>query len=70
MKKLQYCKKCILPNTRPNISYNYKKNLCSVCGQITKTGKQISWKKRKKEFEKIISKIKKKKIIHMIALFM
>ncbi len=60
MDKLNYCKKCILPNTRPNISYNYKKRLCSVCEQITKTEERINWKKRKKEFEKIISKVKKK----------
>ena len=60
MNKLNYCKKCILPSTRPNISYNLKTGLCSVCTQITKSNIKISWKKRKKEFEKIVKKVRAK----------
>ncbi len=52
MDKLNYCKKCILPNTRPNISYNLKTGLCSVCTQITKPDK-INWKKRKRIVNKL-----------------
>ena len=60
MNKLNYCKKCILPSTRPNISYNPKTGLCSVCTQITKPNVKINWKKRKKEFEKIVKKVREK----------
>ena len=60
MNKLNYCKKCILPNTRPNISYNLKTRLCSVCAQITKPNTKINWKKRKREFEKIINRVRAK----------
>ena len=60
MNKLNYCKKCILPSTRPNISYNLKTGLCSVCTQISKSHIKISWKKRKKEFEKIVKKVRAK----------
>ena len=47
MKKIQYCKKCILPNTRPNLFIEENDLVCSVCSNVTK---KIDWKKRKKEF--------------------
>ena len=64
MNKFYYCKKCILPSTRPNISYNLKTELCSVCAQITKSKVEINWKKRKKEFERLIAKNKKKNYLY------
>jgi N-acetyl sugar amidotransferase len=52
---MKYCKKCILPDTRPNIEIN-KKGLCnSKCS----TDKKISWKKREAEFRILANKIKK-----------
>ena len=45
MKKIQYCKKCILPNTRPNLFIKENDLVCSVCSNTTK---KIDWKKRKK----------------------
>ena len=52
---MKYCKKCILPDTRPNLKIN-DKGLCnSKCSSI----KIINWNKRLKEFKILISKIKK-----------
>ena len=31
MIKTIYCTNCVIPNTRPNIFFDKKKNLCSVC---------------------------------------
>lgn len=56
-----------MPNTRPNISYNLKTHLCSVCENI-KLNKskniKIDWKKRKIEFRNLISRIKKRKSLY------
>lgn len=52
---MKYCKKCILPDTRPNIKIN-KKGLCnSKCSSET----VINWNKRLKEFKSLVKKIKK-----------
>ncbi len=61
MHTIQYCRKCILPNTRPNIFINKKTKICSVCSSLIITKKKINWKFRKTEFKKLISKIKKNK---------
>jgi tRNA(Ile)-lysidine synthase TilS/MesJ len=55
---MNYCKKCILPDTRPGIKIN-ENEICSGClGHLLK--KKIDWKKRKKELLNIAKKIKKK----------
>lgn len=53
--KLHWCKKCILPNTRPNLKFD-NEGICSVCN-IKK--KKINWKIKKVELIKILNKIKK-----------
>ena len=58
MTKLKYCKKCILPSTRPNIHLNAQ-GICSGCNS-TEVKAVINWKERKKHFEKLIYKIKSK----------
>ena len=49
MKQLKYCKICVLPNTRPNISFDNKSNTCSVCFSLSIRKKKINWKLRKKK---------------------
>ena len=61
MNKILWCKNCILPSTRPNLDINKETNLCSVCNPIINKSKKINWEKRKKEFQNILKKIKKKK---------
>ena len=46
-----FCKKCVMPNTRPGISFN-EHGVCSACQSYEKR-KSIDWDSRWKEFEKI-----------------
>jgi len=55
---MNYCKKCILPDTRPGIKIN-DNGICSGClGHLLK--KKINWQKRKRELLNIAKRIKKK----------
>ena len=49
-----YCKKCVMPNTRPGISFN-EDGVCSAC-QSYERRKSIDWDLRWKEFEAICDK--------------
>lgn len=56
---MEYCKNCILPDTRPNLNLNKKKLLCSVCNSLFVENDKINWKQREKDFKKLInSKLK------------
>ena len=58
---IQYCKNCILPNTRPNITFD-SNGYCNASTIESKT--QIDWEERKLEFQKVssISKVRKEKL--------
>ncbi len=61
--KMLYCKKCLIPNTKPHIIF--KKNVCSAClfhERKNNLLRGIDWEKRELEFEKLIVKIKKKRV--------
>ena len=49
-----YCKKCVMPNTRPGISFN-EEGVCSAC-QSYERRKNIDWEKRWRELEDICEK--------------
>ena len=49
-----YCKKCVMPNTRPGITFN-EEGICSAC-QSYERRKYIDWDARWKEFEVICDK--------------
>lgn len=51
---MYYCKKCVMPNTRPGITFN-EEGICSAC-QAYENRKNIDWDVRWKEFEAICSK--------------
>ena len=57
---LLWCKKCLLPNTRPNLIIENNGN-CSACNNFTNK-KKTNWKKRKQEFIRLVKKIKHKKL--------
>lgn len=59
---MKYCKKCITPDTRPNI-YILADGICTACHSFNKK-KKINWKKKKTNFEKIVKKIKSKKNLY------
>ena len=60
MKKfeLKYCKKCVTPNTRPNIDFD-NLDTCSACNNHEIKNNKINWKKRLRELKKILNKHKK-----------
>lgn len=51
---MRYCKKCVMPDTRPGITFN-EEGVCSAC-QAYEHRKTIDWDSRWKEFEKICDK--------------
>ena len=53
---MKYCNKCILPDTRPNLTINDK----GLCNSKCSSDKVINWSKRLKEFKILIDKVKKK----------
>ncbi len=54
MNEFKYCKKCLMPNTRPGISFN-EEGVCSACVNY-ENRKNIDYNKRFKELEKICDK--------------
>ena len=54
--KIKFCKNCFTPNSRTRVVFN-KQDICNACLNSYKK-KKINWKKREKEFYKIISNIK------------
>jgi len=51
---MKYCKKCVMPDTRPGITFN-EEGICSAC-QSYERRKKIDWDARWKEFETICEK--------------
>jgi N-acetyl sugar amidotransferase len=51
---MKYCKKCVMPDTRPGIKFN-QKGVCSAC-QSYERRKEIDWDKRYKELETLCAK--------------
>ena len=51
---MKYCKKCVMPDTRPGITFN-EEGVCSAC-QSHERKKKIDWDARWKEFEAICNK--------------
>jgi N-acetyl sugar amidotransferase len=55
---MTYCKKCVYPNTKPDLKLN-KDDICSACICYNKRD-SIDWNERKKEFIKIMDENKSK----------
>ena len=58
---IRFCKNCLIPNTKPYIKFD-NRNICNACNfHILKNNKKegINWNKRKKQFDDLISKVKK-----------
>ena len=43
---IKWCKKCVLPDTRPNLILD-KDGICNACKFHNKKNKNINWKKQK-----------------------
>lgn len=53
---MNYCKKCVLPDTRPNLSLD-SEGICSACRSST-TKKTINWAQREAAFAKLVQRVK------------
>ena len=52
--KIQYCKRCVMPNTRPGIEFD-ENGICSGCRSY-ENRKNVDWNSRWKEFENLCDK--------------
>lgn len=50
---LKYCKKCLFPETKPDLYFN-NEGVCSACIAASDKDLNIDWEARKKEFYKIV----------------
>lgn len=55
--RISYCKRCIIPSTRPEIHFD-NNGICSACN-FSKKKNNIDWQKRKNSFLKLIRYYKK-----------
>lgn len=51
---MRYCKKCVMPDTRPGITFN-EEGICSAC-QSFEHRKVVDWEKRYSELEQLCAK--------------
>ncbi len=55
---MRFCKNCVMPDTRPGITFN-EEGMCIACQHAAKK-KEINWDKRLEELEKLCSKYRRK----------
>lgn len=51
----QYCRKCVMPNTKPDLFFD-KEGVCDACRSAEIKYNAVDWNARQKEFEEIIEK--------------
>jgi N-acetyl sugar amidotransferase len=56
--KIRYCKKCLFPETKPDLFFN-EEGVCSACVASNQKTSSIDWNQREKDFYSIINKYKK-----------
>ena len=54
-KEIRYCKKCVISNQRPRITFD-EKGVCSACNYAEYKKKHIDWEKRKGQFNMLLNK--------------
>ena len=58
-KEVKFCKKCVISNQRPRITFN-KKGICSACEYALFKKNKIDWKKREEELLRLLDKHRSK----------
>lgn len=53
---MKYCVKCVIPDTRPNISFN-SEGVCNAC-QLYASRKEIDWEYRREKFLEVVQNAK------------
>ena len=56
---MKYCRKCILPDTRPNIVFD-EHNICDGCKSSIEKTNIIDWSLRQENFIELVKSIKNK----------
>ena len=56
---IQYCKRCVFPETKPDLFFN-EQGVCSACIAADEKNNNIDWVKRKNDFFEIIEHYKSK----------
>ena len=54
---MKYCKRCVMPDTRPGIKFD-KNGVCYPCLSVERR-KKIDWKKRQQQLKKLVEKYKR-----------
>lgn len=58
-RKVIYCQRCLMPNTRPRIIFD-ETGVCNACRYAEEKRRDIYWTKRKKEFEQLLEQYRSK----------
>ena len=53
---IRYCSKCVIPSTRPNITFD-REGVCNAC-RAHESKVEVDWKARESEFRSIVEKVK------------
>ena len=56
--EVKFCKKCVISNQRPRISFN-EEGVCSACQYSEKKDKEFDWDKREIELKKLLDKYRR-----------
>lgn len=56
---MKYCKKCIMPDTRPEQVFNVE-GICDACRSAVRKQKEIDWIQRRNEFEALLERYRNK----------
>jgi len=58
--QIRYCKKCLYPETKPDLHFN-EEGICSACIAAGEKKSGIDWEQREKDFHTIIDKFRLRK---------
>jgi N-acetyl sugar amidotransferase len=56
---MNYCQKCVLPDTRPNLAI-MPDGICNACHSWVEKQQNIDWSARENEFQKLVTHVKAK----------
>jgi N-acetyl sugar amidotransferase len=66
---IQFCKKCLFPDTKPDLYFD-ENGFCDACSSAQQKwngNKSINWEKRSQEFDDIINKLPKDRIYDCVV---
>jgi len=52
--EIRYCKKCVYPETKPDLHFD-DQGICSACAAAEQKDKGIDWKQREIDFKRIVA---------------